>query len=1243
MNSLVTKRKALTVLLAVIAAVCLACALTISATTEKAFAQSGDGETPTERTPVVTYIIGDSTVTDESGFTFDEAANTYTYKDHAAGWSAALANSAELYNADEADANLVKVQLASDWKLTNTLHIDNVKYNVLVDLNSFDIDRGLNNQSNEHSRVFYVKGCKVEITDTSSSADGKITGGYVPNDNGAGLQMASGTFILSGGNITGNYARIGGGIRLDGGEIIINGGSITKNVGTVNSGGISLNFGSVTIHGGIISGNYSDIGGGILINAGTLKIAGGSIINNGAKNGHGGISVFNNPTIELSGTAVIKDNYTNKNFSETTENYNNGTIANLCIRNTSEKITVGKLEKEASIGFTLPNVSLLTSNYSFNNTDKNGITADPSQYFIPDNSSYNVILNADGEVQLTNQGALEWTVNGKEGTAIDHTGYYGTVFTYLGNQITGISLKQGETQISDITVKKAGSEGSINLSANPLTDAGTYYATATVKGIGTEIVQTKFTIVILPYNLESSENPNAAADGVTYTLSNTTGWTNGDGTYTNKYDGQAKTSPTASVSLNNNALTSADFTVSYLLNGEPVGELKEVGTYTVVITGTGNYTGTVYATELFIIEQNTETSYKVTWQYYDGNEWKNLADSDGAAFTYTSADYTHQVRVVLIAEGLETRYVYADGVTEYHLADGEDANDVAFDLAVGIDKDGETVILTAGTYALALNGTPNYVVAEQDTTSAVTVAPYNLANIVSGSTDTANINAALNNTTYNAQAKELSLTVSFVLNGNVVNLTDADYDYVVKYLKDGEEIEVEQFILGGTYKVYITSKNANFTGTPGVAGTFTINQANNRVTLNNIGNWLYGNYDERINHFEWNAAWLYDGTIAGTEQAYVYFTVMSDGEAVNETLTRFTKITDEIKAALNALDAGNYTLLAEADETASYAGAQDTVAFEIVKATNSFVVEPSVVEWKWNGFDKNINQLFLGSVYGNNTAVKTVKDGSGNAVAGLESFVEITDEIAAKLNALDAGSYTVTVVVADTANYSGLEKTVGFTVHKADNGWDTPLDIYSWTWGEYADDNGIVGTAISGGEVYCTITDRNTGNVIAGYEHIAVGTSLKDLPAGSYVLTGYVDESKNYAAYSSSFNFNVYKAQNAWTSLPGIQSWVAGYYDETENAVGGVAKHGTVSYKITDENGNVVTDLANAEVGKYTLTMTVEGTDNYEGLTYTATFNVFESRDLKGGEIAGITIASVVVAGLAAAVIVLLIKRRKTV
>ena len=187
-------------------------------------------------------------------------------------------------------------------------------------------------------------------------------------------------------------------------------------------------------------------------------------------------------------------------------------------------------------------------------------------------------------------------------------------------------MQQGETQISDITVKKAGSEESIALST-PLTDAGTYYATATVKGIGAATVQTKFTIVILPYNLESSENPNAAADGVTYTLSNTTGWTNGDGNYTNTYDGQAKTSPTASVSLNSNALTSADFAVSYLLNGEPVGELKEVGAYTVVITGTGNYMGTVYAAELFIIEQNTETSYIVTWQYYDGKEWKNLADS----------------------------------------------------------------------------------------------------------------------------------------------------------------------------------------------------------------------------------------------------------------------------------------------------------------------------------------------------------------------------------------------------------------------------------------------------------------------------------------------------------------------------------------------------------------------------------------------------------------------------------------
>lgn len=1145
MNSYASKRRALMILLAVIAAVCLAVALAISLPTERAFAQGDNDEGSAERTPVVTYVIGDDAVTDENGFTYDEATNTYTYADHAAGWSAAIAASYALHNEvsdSNPDANLVKVLLASTWNANAPL-LCQVSRNILLDLNGFDVDRGLTSGV-KNGFVVNVQGGKLEVTDTSIDSCGKITGGYLDGANGAGILM-SGTaeVIMSGGSITGNTASNGGGVRVNGGTFIMNGGSITKNFGSATGGAMYVSGATAKaiINGGTISGNFTSGQGGAIYNKqGTLELSGGTITNNGAASIGAGVYLSTNSITTLSGTICIHDNYHATSFSE--DGYTSGTANNFVV-STQGKLNINRMQSGANVKFANLNNPFTTDGYAENNTDENGIVTDPSEYFAADNDNYKVILNSDGEVQFTDKGALAWTVTSEKDTDIEKSAY-GAAIIYSENSITGISLTQNNGPVSGITVTDSNGNTISDLAASPLTNAGTYYATATVKGVGTDTVQTKFTVVILPYNIEGK---------TTYTVT-ATGWTEEEEQYIARYDGINKTLPTLSVELNNAGFDSSNYAVTYELNGATVSELKEVGEYTVAITGTGNYCGTVYASERFVITQNTDQSYTVTWQYYDGESWQDLSSLSGAAFTYTSADYSGLVRIVLSVENVEIRYAYASGVTEYNLAEGEEEANVTHGLSVGIAKGEETVIKNAGEYNLTLNGTPNYAVAEAEKTNNVSVAKYNLANIVNGSADTAKINAALDNTAYNAQEKTLTLSASVTLSGNAVTLgTDgAEYTYVIKYINaDGSETEVEAFILGGTYKIYLAATGENLTDTLGIVGTVTINRTNNSVTLNGTGNWEYGTYNIRIHGITGSATYLYDGTLAGTEQAYVYYTVNNTaGEAASETLTRFTSLTDDVVKALNALNAGSYTLVAEVDETASYEGATSTSNFAIVKATNSFVVEPNVVEWQWNDYDLSANPLVLASVYGNDTAIKTVKDSNGNIVDGLANFTDVTDEIVAKLKGLNAGDYTVTVVVAETNNYSGLEETVGFTVAKA---------------------------------------------------------------------------------------------QNAWTTNPHLTRWVAGYYDADKTYITGEAKYGDMTYQITDANGNVITDLAAMEVGEYTLTMTVAGTDNYEGLTYTETFQVFESRDLKGGEIAGITIASIVVAGLAAAVIVLLIKRRKTV
>lgn len=1297
MNSFANRKKALTVLLVLIAAVCLAAALTISLPAERAFAQGDNDESSAKRTPVVTYVIGDSTVTDESGFTYDEDTNTYTYVDHAKGWSAALAKSVELYNADEENANLVKVKLASDWVLSGAISFG-AKYNIILDLNGYEINR--NGSATNTGTAFSVSSGIFEMTDNSENGDGKLTGAYNTSTVGA-VTVSSGKFILSGGSICDNYGKNGGGISATGGTIIINGGKISnnevtglgggiysngatiiidggeishntaKNTGggiyttsavTMNGGNISYNYSAsagggicttnlFTMSGGEISYNYANSsGGGIYtsyVNSYVFVFTGGSIINNNAKTAGGAYYIYSgDAAVKMSGELVVKDNTSGATLNDD-RIFTDGNVSNIIIRQNQKFIIDGVLydenENNANINISFTLATELTSGYAANNTDENGIVTDPAKYFISDNDSYKVILNTAGEVQFTNQGALEWSVTGETQTYVENSAY-GSVFTYSENEIKGISLKQGDTDIENITVTDANGQTIADLAANPLTNAGTYYATATVKGVGTADVQVKFTIVILPYNIEGK---------VDYTVT-ASGWTDEDGQYTATYDGTGKTAPSLAATLNGSAFADSNYSLSYLLNGATVTELKEVGTYTVVITGTGNYTGTVTVNEKFNITPDDTKEYTVTWQYYANGEWKDLSEANGAAFTYTSADYSGLVRIVLSVENLETRYVYANGVTEYNLAESESTENVTKVLTVGIAKDTETAIINAGEYALTLNGTPNYTVAEADTTSAVTVAKYNLANILSDSTDTATVNASLSTTVFDGEAKTLSLSASVTLGGNsvVLGTSGAEYDYVVKYINaDGSETEVEQFILGGTYKIYIVVAGSNFTGTLGVVGTVTIEQAANAFTsFGGVGNWLYGTYDARLHSVSGSVRYLYDGTVAGTQQAYVYYTVYYRtaenelGEAVNATLTRFTSLTDEVANALNALNAGSYTLIAEVDETSSYAGATRSGNFAVVKATNSWLKEPSVIGWAWDGYDDSFDHLIAAAKYGNESMIKTVKDGEGNTIEGLANITELTDEILAKLKTLGAGSYTLSIIVADTDNYSGLIAEVEFAVSKANNAWDTPLDIYSWTWGNYEKEvHGIIGTAVSGGEVLCTILDRNTGKAVEGYVNIAPGADLSALPAGEYVLVGSVAESGNYNAFETRINFNVEKTNNEWTTAPEVKSFVAGYYDETANAVKGSAKYGEITYAIKDADGNEVTDLANAEVGKYTLTMTVAGTDNYEGLTYTSTFNVFESTDLKGGEIAGIVVMSVIVAGLAAAVVVLLIKRRKTV
>jgi len=104
---------------------------------------------------------------------------------------------------------------------------------------------------------------------------------------GGGVYV-DGTFIMTGGTISGNTAKYGGGVYISSGRFTMSGGTISGNTADGGSGGGVYNYGSFTMSGGTIRSNKADseLGGGVLSN-GTFTMTGGTISGNTAWLGGG--------------------------------------------------------------------------------------------------------------------------------------------------------------------------------------------------------------------------------------------------------------------------------------------------------------------------------------------------------------------------------------------------------------------------------------------------------------------------------------------------------------------------------------------------------------------------------------------------------------------------------------------------------------------------------------------------------------------------------------------------------------------------------------------------------------------------------------------------------------------------------------------------------------------------------------------------------------------------------------------
>ena len=158
-------------------------------------------------------------------------------------------------------------------------------------------------------------GVCVESGKTFIMYGGEITGNDANISNGGGV-LVGGTFNMYGGSISGNTAKYGGGVYVKNGTFNVSGGKVTGNTASEDGGGVRLDKGTFNMSGSaVVSRNTAGgYGGGVDANNGTFTMSGGSITGNTTTNenpswcGGGGVFVCDGGSFTMSGGSISGNN-----------------------------------------------------------------------------------------------------------------------------------------------------------------------------------------------------------------------------------------------------------------------------------------------------------------------------------------------------------------------------------------------------------------------------------------------------------------------------------------------------------------------------------------------------------------------------------------------------------------------------------------------------------------------------------------------------------------------------------------------------------------------------------------------------------------------------------------------------------------------------------------------------------------------------------------------------------------------
>lgn len=154
------------------------------------------------------------------------------------------------------------------------------------------------NHAKDNGGAVFSEYCNIELS------GGEISGNSANMGGGFYVQGGEDAMTMSGGRIKTNSAKNGGGIYAQEAEFLQIGGEINENHATGLGGGVFLQYGTYKMTDGSINGNGTDdsgSGGGVYIETGTFTMEGGTINNNAARSG-GAVHIAEDTFVLAGGT-----------------------------------------------------------------------------------------------------------------------------------------------------------------------------------------------------------------------------------------------------------------------------------------------------------------------------------------------------------------------------------------------------------------------------------------------------------------------------------------------------------------------------------------------------------------------------------------------------------------------------------------------------------------------------------------------------------------------------------------------------------------------------------------------------------------------------------------------------------------------------------------------------------------------------------------------------------------------------